>query len=370
MARMPRVDVATLRRMRTAAQLLHRPTGRSPADVVRHLVGIQAQERMAAELGIRARSRRITLQDVERARLEERSIVRAWALRGTIHLDSAEDLGWLVPLTAEPSRPRSHRRLGQEGVAAGTVERALGLIREMLASDGPLTRPEIAERLRRRRVPAEGQAIHHLTWLAASDGTVCFGPTRSGRPTFVLVRDWIGRAPALDRDRALAELASRYLAAHGPSEPGDLAYWSGLGANDVRRAWDLIADRLTEVETAGPTLWRLSRRRAEAGSRLVRLLPMFDEYLLGWRSRDLVLPERHRRVVVPGGGVIHQSVVADGTVRGTWSVEAVPEKLVVTVRPFAGLGGYRRSLPAEAEDVGRFREIPRVELRIDRSPIR
>ena len=366
MAAMPRVDVATLRRMRIAAQLLHRPAGRSAADVVRHLIGIQAQASMAAELGIRARSRRITLEDVDRARLEERSIVRAWAMRGTLHLVAAEDLGWLVPLTAERSRPRSHRRLDEEGVPAATVGRALGLIRDMLAAEGPLTRPEIAERLRRRRVPAEGQAIHHLTWLAASDGTVCFGPTRSGRRTLVLARDWVGRSPALGRERALAELASRYLAAHGPSAPEDLAYWSGLRATDVRRAWTLIADRLRPVETAGPTLWRLKGRQSRAGPGLIRLLPMFDEYLLGWRSRDLVLAERQRRAVVPGGGVIHRSVIADGTVRGTWTVEATPEKLVVTVHPLIGLGAFRRSLALEAEDVGRFRGDPGVELRIVR----
>ena len=325
---------------------------------------------MAAELGIRARSRRITLEDVDRVRLEERSIVRSWAMRGTIHLVAAEDLGWLVPLTAGPSRPRSHRRLAEEGLRPATVERAIGLMRELLASEGPLTRREIAERLRRRRVPTGGQAMHHLTWLAASDGTVCFGPTRSGRLTFVLARDWIGRTQALDHDQALAELAVRYLAAHGPSEPADLGYWSGLRAADVRRAWSLVADRLTEIQTGRRLRWQLKGRRPEAPPGLVRLLPMFDEYMLGWRSRDLVLAERHRRAVVPGGGVILRSVIADGTVRGTWTVEATPEKLVVTVEPLAGLGAFRRSLAAEAEDVGRFRGDPGVELRIVRPATR
>jgi hypothetical protein len=366
MASMPRVDAGGLRRARMAAQLLHRPAGRSPAALVRHLVGIQAQERMAAELGIRARSPRATLADVDRARLEERSIVRAWAMRGTIHFVHAEDLGWLVPLATESSRPRSYRRLAEEGVPARTVERALGLVRDMLASEGPLTRAEIGERLRRRRVPTDGQALHHLTWLTAADGTVCFGPTRSGRLTFVLVRDWMGKTEAMDRDRALAELAVRYLAAHGPSLREDLAYWSGLRGPDVRRAWGLVADRLVEVVTGGVVRWRLKGLRTRTGPAPVRLLPMFDEYLLGWRSRDLVVADRHRQKVIPGGGMIHQSVVANGTIRGTWSAAVHDETLVVTVPLFGRSdASLRGALLDEAEDVRRFRGLRAAELELE-----
>jgi hypothetical protein len=163
---------------------------------------------------------------------------------------------------------------------------------------------------------------------------------------------------ALEGDGALAELATRYLRAHGPATPEDLAAWSGLRAADVRRAWGLVADRLTEVETRGSTTWRLRSRRAEASPDLVRLLPMFDEYLLGWRSRDLVLPERHRRRVVPGGGMIHQAVVADGVVRGTWSGEANDDRLRVTVSPFGRPSpAVREALAAEAKDVSRFRGL-------------
>jgi len=355
---MLRIDDARLRRMRMAAQLLHRPGRRTPADVVRHLVGIQAQAPLAAELGVRARAKGVTLADVDRARLEDRSVIRTWAMRGTIHLISAEDVGWLVPLTVGPSMPRVWRRLAEEGVPRRTAERAVGLIEDMLAAEGPLTRAEIAERLRGRRVRAEGQARAHLTWLAAARGVCCFGPTRGGRPTFVLLREWVSEPRALEGDGALAELATRYLRAHGPATPEDLAAWSGLRA-DVRRAWGLVADRLTEVETRGGTTWRLRSRRAEASPDLVRLLPMFDEYLLGWRSRDLVLPDRHRRRVVPeGGGVIHQAVVADGVVRGTWSGEANDDRLRVTVSPFGRPSPeLRDALAAEARDVGRFRGL-------------
>ena len=352
--------------MREAAQLFHRPGRRSPADVVRHLVGIQAQAPLAAELAVRARTRGVTLADVDRACLEDRSVVRTWAMRGTIHLIPAEDVGWLVPLTVASSVPTARRRLAEEGVPWRTAERAVGLIEDMLAADGPLTRAEIAERLRRRRVRTDGQAMAHLTWLAAAQGVCCFGPTRGGRPTFVLLRDWVSESRAPEGDGALAELATRYLRAHGPASPEDLKAWSGLRAGEVRRAWALVADRLTEVDAGGVTRYRLKGRRIEAPPGLVRLLPMFDEYLLGWRSRDLVLSERYRQPVVPGGGIIRQAVVEDGLVRGTWSAEAGGGRLRVAVTPFgkasAPLG---RALRAEADDVARFRGLGAGAFTID-----
>jgi hypothetical protein len=358
MAGMLRTDSAALRRMRLRAQMLHRPPGGTPVDVVRHLVGLQAQAPMAAELGIRARSRRATLADVNRAVAEDHSVIRVYAMRGTIHLVAAEDLGWLTELTLEPSLPRARRRLAEEGVPPRTAERAVGLIEDMLAKEGPLTRSEIGERLRRRRVRAEGQAIAWLTWLAAAKRVSCFGPARGGRPTFALVRDWVGPIRLVDRDQALRELAARYLAAYGPAIPEDLASWSGLRTSEVRRAWELVADRLTAVETDGVTRWRLKGRRVEAAPDLVRLLPMFDAYLLAWRSRDLVLAERHRRRVIPGGGMIHQAVVSDGVVRGTWSVESNDDRLRVTVSPFGRpSAAMREALGAEARDVGRFRDL-------------
>jgi hypothetical protein len=300
----------------------------------------------------------VTLADVDRARLEDRSVVRTWAMRGTIHLIPAEDVGWLVPLTVAPSVPKARRRLSEEGVPWRTAERAVGLIEDMLAAEGPLTRAEIAERLRRGRVKTEGQAMAHLTWLAAARGVCCFGPTRGGRPTFVLLRDWVGKPRAPEGEGALAELATRYLRAHGPATPEDLGAWSGLRARDVRRAWALVADRLTEVNTGSVPMWQLKGRGVQAPPDLVRLLPMFDPYLLGWRSRDLILSDRHRRRVVPGGGIIRQAVVTDGVVRGTWSAKAEGGRLRLAVGPFGKASApLRRALAAEAEDVGRFQGL-------------
>jgi Winged helix DNA-binding domain len=344
-----------LRRLRVAAQLLQRPRQLSVPDLVSHLGGVQAQVLSAAGLALRARTEGLTERAVERARLIDRSVVLNWAMRGTLHLVAAQDHGWLVPLVIEPRVPNAYRRLEQEGVPAGQPADALRLIAQMLEREGPLTRRQIAERLRARRIRVEGQAIAHLVWLAAAQGIVCHGPVRGREQCLVLVRDWIGEPERMDRDAALAELAARYLRAHQPAGPRDLASWSGLSQADANRSWSLIDGRLVEVETARGTLWALRPGVEEAAGGVARLLPSFDEYLLGWRDREIAVPAEHRTRVNRGGGWLHPVLLFDGRVLGTWSTERTSRALRVVVRPFSDLDpDVRAGVLEEARDLSRF----------------
>jgi hypothetical protein len=135
-------------------------------------------------------------------------------------------------------------------------------------------------------------------------------PTRAG--AFVLVRDWIGEPKAMERDAALAELAIRFLVAHEPAAPADLAVWSGLRMGDVNRAWRAVGDRLAEGEGPGGRLWTLRSRRAEAPAGLVRLLPSFAEHVLGWKDRVFCVEPDRWKLINRGGGWLHPVVVADG----------------------------------------------------------
>jgi hypothetical protein len=348
-----------LRRLRIAAQLLHRPRQLSVPDLVRHLGGVQAQVLSAAGLALRARTEELTGAGVERARLVDRSVVLNWAMRGTLHLVAAEDHGWLVPLVIAPRVPNAYRRLEQEGVPAGQPAEAVRLIALMLGREGPLSRRQIAERLRARRIRVEGQAIAHLVWLAAAQGIVCHGPVRGREQCFVLVRDWIGEPEPMDRDAALAELAVRYLQAHQPAGPRDLASWSGLSQADAHRSWRLIEGRLVEVETSRGMLWALRPGIEAAAGGLVRLLPAFDEYLLGWRDRDVAVANEHRTKVNRGGGWLHPVVLFDGRVVGTWSTERTPKALHVVLRPFSELDStVPGGVLEEARDLSRFLGLP------------
>jgi len=345
-----------MRRARIAAQLLHRPGRRTVVDLVSHLTGVQAQVLPAASLALRARRSGLTAAAADRARTRDRSIVLCWAMRGTLHLLAADDHAWVVSLVIRRRIENAHRRLRQEGVTGSQPEEAVRSIERMLGREGPLLRSEIAERLQRQGIRTEGQAIAHLVWLAAAGGSVCYGPDRGGGRCFVLVRDWLGRqTKKIDPDIALTELAVRYLRAHAPAEPADLATWSGIAPAEARRAWRGVEDRLVEVATDRGPRWTLRRAVPPPTSEVVRLLPAFDEYLLGWKDRQLIAPAPRWRTIQRGGGWLHPVILVDGGAIGTWSSERTSDGLRVDVRGFGSLDRpLRRRIDEDARDIGRF----------------
>ena len=209
---------------RLRAQLLAGATARSVTEVTGHLLAIQAQDPRGARLAVRARTSGLTAADVDRALTVDRSAVISWLNRGTLHLVLAADFWLLHQLTTPQLRAGITRRLAQEGVSPDSAERGVRVIEQSLASDGPLTRPQLRDRLNTAGVRTAGQAIVHILALATIRGHIVRGPVQGRDQAFVLVRDWLGAPPEpLDRDRALALLARRFLAGHGPATDRDLA---------------------------------------------------------------------------------------------------------------------------------------------------
>jgi hypothetical protein len=335
-----------LRRRLRAQRLAPRHDG-GVAGLVRALGGVQAQDAAAAALAVRARTVGLTAADVELARVEERSIVRTWAMRGTLHLVPAEDARWLLRLFGPRLVAADRRRRAELGIDEPTSVRAVDLIRDRLAAAGALTRAELAAALAVAGMPHRGQATVHLLFRAALEGHACYGPVRDGEPTFVPLEDWLPPGPAPPPD-PLAALARAYRTSHRPASAADFAHWSGLGAVEARSGWAATDD--AAGEDAAP--------RAPPVP-VVRLLPAFDEYLLGWRDRSFAVPAAHARRVHPGGGLIHPVVLVDGRAVAAWRRTARRGGLELRVEPFERLtAGTREALEAEAADVGRFLGAP------------
>jgi hypothetical protein len=352
-------DQARALRLRAGRLAALPPDDRAGVDeVTRALVGIQAQDLAAAGLAVRARSVGLTAADVTRARTDERSVVRTWALRGTLHLLAAEDVGWLTALLGPGCVAGDRRRRLALGLDDATCARATRLLRDTLAARGPLTRAEIVAALAAHGVALEGQAAPHLLYYAAFTGGICGGPDRGAQPTYALTADWARPGPALPEEAAAAELARRYLAAYGPATPADLAAWSGLPLGTARAAWARIAGELLEVDLAGAPAWLPAGRRdwlADPPAPPPRLLGAFDTYLLGYRGRDLTVDAAHAARINAGGGMIRPALLLAGRAAGTWLLRRGPAGARVEVAPFAALPpGAVAGLEAEAADVGRF----------------
>ena len=313
--------------------------------MVERLLAVQGQDGRGARLAIRARSRGLTAMDVDRALTHERSLVITWLNRGTLHLVRSEDFPWLHALTSPRMFAGVSRRLREEGVSERPAELGVKTIERALEKEGPLTRAQLDERLRAAGVPTSGQALVHLLALASLRGLIVRGPVVGGHHAFALRAEWLGPAPKVDLERALAELARRYLAGHGPASDRDLAKWAGVSLGSSRAGVRSIGAELIEgpdglVDLAG-------RRRPPAPG--PKLLGAFDPVLMGWTSRTAILGDAERRVVT--GGVFRPFAIIDGRAAATWSLSR-GEVVVDPLRPLRP--AEQTALLRESRDVVRY----------------
>lgn len=357
---------------RAVAQLLSGPPADHAEEVAERLLAIQGQDPRGARLAVRVRSRGLSAADIDHALTVDRTLVISWLNRGTLHLVRSEDYWPLHRLTTPQLETSCARRLTQEGIPPAEADRAAGLIERFLASDGPLTRAQMAGRLEAAGVRTGGQALVFLLFLTSLRGISVRGPMIGKQHAHVLARDWLGAPPATpDPDAALGWLARRYLAGHAPATDRDLAKWAGLPLRDARRALRNIAAELDEGDDG---LVRLARPadgtgrpagagRADPGQPVAqpgpvvpppRLLGVFDPLLHGWQSRAAVLGLHEPEIV--RGGMFRSFALAGGRAVGTWGLSGDLVSLTL-LEPVSA--AHRRALEADAEDVRRFLGLAR-----------
>jgi hypothetical protein len=328
---------------RLTAQGLSGPQPGGPLEATQRLLAVQAQDPRGARLAIRARSTTAHASDVDRALTEDRSLVITWVNRGTLHLIAADDEPLLHALTTPQLRSGSDRRLAQEGVSPNALARGIDAIVGALGSDGPMTRDGLRQVLGSVGVPTTGQALVHILYRATLDGLIVRGPMIGSEHAFVLRADWLGERQTVDRDRALAELARRYLVGHGPADDRDLAKWAQLTLRDARAALSAIASELHERPDGLVDVGRGD----PAPLPPPRLLGPFDPLLLGWRSRELVLGDVHG--VATLNGIIKPIALVGGRAVGTWSMPGGRVELSLWEEPSRTAAAALRRDAAAAE---------------------
>ncbi len=340
-------DRRRLRRERLAAQGLHPVLGTagSPAtalSVVQRLGALQAQEygSGAWSLGVRAG---LTRAEVEQA-VRDREIVRTWPMRGTIHWVPAADVRWMCRLLAAPRSTQLATRYAQLGITGRDIEASGALFETRL--EEPVSRPDLLAMLTESGVDPSGQRAYHLVAHHCMTGLLCQGPLLGRQPSFVLVDAWVPVSHAPSREEGLALVAERYLRGHGPVTEKDLAGWLLKPLRLVREALSLLGDDVRREELAGVTWLRhADAHPVPAGPAGVHLLPQWDELLLGYKSRDVVLdPADAARVVPSRNMVFRPALVVDGEVRGVWHRRESRGRAVIEVEAFAPLSARVRAL--------------------------
>jgi hypothetical protein len=324
------------------------------------VLGVQAQVMSAAELAIGARVNGLARVHVQRALWQDRTLVKTWAMRGTIHVLDARDLPLVVAARcAKGSRPWLSHFL-QLGFTEAQYDELLAAVPEVLG-DEPITRDALASGVAdRMKSPDVRTALLGSSWgtlwkPSMFRGELCFGPGEGRTGTFVNPRKWLKEWKEWEPQEALKELTRRYLRAYGPAAPRDFSFWwDGGGVTFGKKMFELLGD---EVETVDVEGWKATALRSTVESiakvkveHNVRLLPMFDVYVLA-RSRNIepVLAREHKGKVFRPAAWISAVVLVDGVIEGVWEYETKKGQTLVKVRMFAAPSrAVRSEVEAEA----------------------
>ena len=338
MAGFSRADLVDIR---LQSQAIERSPQATPLEVARRMTAMQAQDLVGAKWSLGLRTTSGTLADVDAA-LDRGEIVRSWPFRGTLHFVVAEDLEWMLDLTAARTVAGAATRHRQLDLDEKTFEHAREVAVSALAGGRALVRDELFEHFRAAGIATDKNRGSHLLWYLSHTKTLCFGPMVGRSQAVVLVGEWVEHPRRPEREEGLGELATRYFASHGPATAKDFQWWTKLLGKDVTLAIQVAGDALEWVEVEGvPYGMAAGTLESHAGRRpraSVHLLPGFDEYLLGYTDRSAVLaPENFERIVPGSNGMFLSTIVVNGRISGTWSRKATSKAVSLAYDPFAPL---------------------------------
>jgi hypothetical protein len=315
-----------------------------PGEVVAWLGAVQAQDYLGALWALGLRMKKATEAAVEQA-IAERTIVRTWPMRGTLHFVAAADVRWMLALLAPRVIAGQRGRHRQLELDQKVFDRSRDLLVRALEGDRQVTRDALYKMLDAKGISTAGQRGIHILQRHALDGLLCFAARQGRQPAFALLEEWVPPAREPTRDEALAALAERYFTSHGPAALPDFTWWSGLTVADAGRAIDM--SRLESETVDGTSYWFGASPSAAPAP--AYLLPPYDEYTVAYRDRSAVLdPARGRDV--SGNGIFHPTIVLGGQVAGTWKRVLKKETVVITLSPFAPLKKEERQAVAEAAE--------------------
>ena len=347
---------ADVRRARLRSLLLAKGPRRSVLEVAEWFGAIQAQDLASGAWSFGVRATGLTEAHVQAAQ-ENREVLRTWPMRGTVHFVPARDAAWMVALMDKKPLAGGAARREFLGLTLSQVDRAVSALTDALAGGRVLTRDECVTVLREAGLPTEGQRSYHWLWYACQVGALAQGPPRGKEHTFVLLSDWVPDAASPSRDEGLAIMARRYFQSHGPDTEKDFSRWTGLGLRECREGIAIVVDELVRVDTsAGPMLAAVSVLDSAQAVRRHLVLPGFDEYMLGYGDRSLVVDPSHFGAVVPGNnGVFQATLVRDGLTVGIWKRALKPKTADVSVTELVPMTDVdRRAFDREFDAYGKF----------------
>lgn len=310
---------ATIAQQRLHNQHITMATFEKPGEVVAWLGAVQAQDYLGSLWAIGLRLAAATEAAIEQA-IADRTIVRTWPMRGTIHFVAPADIRWLQELLAPNTRTliRNAARYNQFELEEEDFAKSNAIFVKALQGGKQLTRAELTAALAQAGIAAKGLRFLLMLQRALTDSLLCYGVRRGKQQTLTLLDEWLPPTPVLTRDEAIARLAKRYFTSHGPATLQDFAWWSSLTITDARAGLEMVKAELVQEVIDGQTYWLTSSLPTLTTNQALPtayLLPAYDEYTVAYKDRSAVLDPAYFQ---QAGNGLSPAIVIDGQIVGIW----------------------------------------------------
>ena len=348
------MDITNISKIRLASQQISSTNFGSPGEIVKWMGAIQAQDFNMAKWAIGLRLPSATDADITAA-INKGEILRVHILRPTWHFVAADDIYWMLDLSAPQMKIAMRSRHKQLELAEKIFPRSNEIIHKVVKGKN-LTREEIRQHLRAAKVPASSEQLTHLLYYAELSAVLCSGKIINNNQTYALVEDRVKKVRILNRDEALSKLAMTYFSSHGPATISDFTWWSGLKVSDARTALEMIKKDFDTIKTKSKTYWlQQSFAFSSHSKNQFHLLPAFDEFMVSYKDRSDAIQQEHHKKAFSNNGIFRPVIVSNGKGVGLWKRSVGKSEVIIIAEFFKAPGKTAvASLKRISKKYGRF----------------
>jgi hypothetical protein len=326
---------AEITRLRLHRQQVSATVFTHAKDLVTYMGALQAQDEAMCKWAVGIRINNTGIKKVETA-LDKGEILRTHVLRPTWHLVAAQDIYWMLELTAPQIKRGMGSRHKELELTPTTLTKSRKIIEKLLDKNDFVTRNQIADVFAAAKIHTNDNRLSHLLFMCELDGVMASGPLDNGKHTYALLEKRVEKKKLLPREEALAELALRYFTSHGPAALPDFAWWAGLNLGDARKGLDSVKTKLAEIKTGDTSYYMASdSQKTPAKKNEVFFLPAYDEYLISYKNRSAALKKQHQANALSTNGIFFPLIVVDGQAAGTWKRSFKKDDVLVETKFFA-----------------------------------
>ena len=327
---------------------------KTPKEILGHMGAIQAQDYPMSKWGIGVRLKNSTEEIINEA-IDKGEILRTHVLRPTWHLVSAENIGWMLNLTASKIKSSMSSRNKQLELTREVFRKSGKVISNALRGNNHLTRDELIKILNKAKIKTDENRASHILMEAELSGIICSGTKSSNKHSYALFEERIPQIKSLTKEDSLEKLARIYFTSRGPASEKDFSWWGGINLTEARLGIELIKSDLNSFKSNSGTYWHFKNQKIKSQKNNLFLLPTYDEYIISYADRnDIVSSEDHLNIISTYG-LFRAVIIYGGKSIGTWKRTIKKDKVTIEFNFFEKPDNQIKELAiAEAEKFGKF----------------